>query len=183
MGCRVACASVALSATLPLLEWRLRKRIPVASKDEQELMKELAGLSSWFLGFLPHLLAAFVAGAILGIERKQHGGPIGIRTCILVCAGATTYMATGHLILELTDFPGDPTRIASQIITGIGFLGAGAIIRGAGQVSGLTSAATIWFLGALGILIGCNYPITAVLLALVVVILLLITSKIEGWFS
>lgn len=90
-------------------------------------------------------------------------------------------MASGHLILEVAATPGDPTRIASQIITGIGFLGAGAIIRGSGSVSGLTSAATIWFLGGVGVLIGCDYPITGILLALTVVVLLSAVGGLESW--
>jgi putative Mg2+ transporter-C (MgtC) family protein len=146
-------------------------------------MQELAGLDSWFFSFLPLLLAAFASGAIVGLERQHHRGAIGVRTCTLVCAGATTYMASGHLILEVASMPGDPTRIASQIITGIGFLGAGAIIRGAGSVSGLTSAATIWFLGALGILIGCSYPITGILLAVVVVLLLSAVALLERGYE
>lgn len=146
-------------------------------------MEELTSLSAWLPSFLPLLLAAFVSGAIVGIERQHHRGPIGVRTCTLVCAGATTYMASGHLILESAALPGDPTRIASQIITGIGFLGAGAIIRGSGGVSGLTSAATIWFLGGLGILIGCRYPITGILLALTVVVLLSAVSRLEGLYA
>lgn len=144
-------------------------------------MGELTGLTDWFLPFLPLLLASFASGAIIGLERQRHQGSIGVRHCVLVCAGATTYMAVSHLILESTSLPGDPTRIASQIITGIGFLGAGAIIRGSGSVSGLSSAATIWFLGAIGILIGCRYPVTGILLALVVVVLLLIVGRLERW--
>ena len=144
-------------------------------------MQELIGLDSWFVSFLPLLLAAFASGAIVGLERQHHRSEIGVRTCTLVCAGATTYMASGHLILEVSSMPGDPTRIASQIITGIGFLGAGAIIRGAGSVSGLTSAATIWFQGALGILIGCDYPLVGILLAVTVVVLLTAVSKLESW--
>ena len=144
-------------------------------------MPELMGLDSWFVSFLPLLLAAFVSGSIIGLERQHRRGPIGVRTCILVCAGATTYMASGHLILEVAATPGDPTRIASQIITGIGFLGAGAIIRGSGSVSGLTSAATIWFLGGVGVLIGCDYPITGILLALTVVVLLSAVGGLESW--
>lgn len=146
-------------------------------------MQELAGLDSWVISFLPLLLAAFASGAIVGLERQHRRGPIGVRTCTLVCAGATTYMASGHLILEVAAVPGDPTRIASQIITGIGFLGAGAIIRGGGSVSGLTSAATIWFLGALGILIGCSYPITGILLAVVVVFLLTAVAALERGYE
>ncbi|MFQ5526075.1 MAG: MgtC/SapB family protein [Thermoanaerobaculia bacterium] len=144
-------------------------------------MQELGGLDGWIVSFVPLLLAAFVSGAIVGLERERHGGPIGLRTCILVCVGATTYMASGHLIMEVAAGAGDPTRIASQIITGIGFLGAGAIIRGAGSVSGLTSAATIWFQGALGILIGCSYPVTGILLALIVVVLLAVVNRMESW--
>ncbi len=55
-------------------------------------MPELMGLDSWFVSFLPLLLAAFVSGSIIGLERQHHRGPIGVRTCILVCAGATTYI-------------------------------------------------------------------------------------------
>ncbi len=105
-------------------------------------MQELASLSCWFLPSLPLLVGAFVSGAIVGLERQHHHGPVGVRTCTLVCAGATTYMPSGHLILEAVALPGDPTRVAGQIVTGIGLLGAGVIIRGAGGVSGLTSAAT-----------------------------------------
>ncbi len=146
-------------------------------------MEDLTTLSSWFLGFLPRLLAAFAAGTIIGLERQHHRGPIGVRTCTLVCAGATTYMASGHLILDVADLAGDPTRIASQIITGIGFLGAGSIIHGSGGVSGLTSAATIWYMGALGILIGCGFPITGILLAVVVVFLLSFVSWMESAYT
>ncbi len=142
-------------------------------------MHEMSALTTWFLPFLPKLFAAFAAGAIVGLERQRASGSIGIRHCVLVCAGATTYMATGHLILEHTQLVGDPTRIASQIITGIGFLGAGAILRGDGGVSGLASAATVWFLGALGILIGCDFPLIGVLLAAVVALLLMALSSFE----
>lgn len=145
-------------------------------------MESMTSLTAWLPAFLPLLVAAFVTGAIVGLERQHHRGPIGVRTCTLVCAGATAYMASGHLILEAAALPGDPTRVASQIITGIGFLGAGAIIRGAGGVSGLSSAATIWFLGALGILIGCRYPMTAILIALTVVVLLSAVSALESWY-
>ncbi len=144
-------------------------------------MDNLATVTNWLLPFLPQLVVAFVAGAVVGWERQKRDSPIGVRSCALVCAGATTYMASGHLILEVAGMPGDPTRIASQIITGIGFLGAGAIIRESGGVHGLTSAATIWFLGALGILIGCKYPLAGVLLAIIVTVLLSALGKIEGW--
>lgn len=144
-------------------------------------MEELTSLSSWFLPFVPLLLAGFLSGTIVGLEREWRHSAIGVRTCILVCAGATTYMAAGHLILDVSSLPGDPTRVASQIITGIGFLGAGAIIREKGGVQGLTSAATIWFLGAVGILIGCRYPLSGILLSATVACLLVLTSALERW--
>lgn len=142
-------------------------------------MRELIEMNTWFWSFLPLLLAAFFSGAIVGFERRHRQSPIGVRTCTLVCAGATTYMAAGHLILEVAGMPGDPTRIAGQIITGIGFLGAGAIMRETGGVHGITSAATIWFLGAVGILIGCNYALIGILLTIVVVGLVFLLGKLE----
>jgi len=142
-------------------------------------MEELIEMSGWFWSFLPLLLAAFLCGSIIGFERQLRRSPIGVRTCTLVCAGATTYMAAGHLILDVAGMPGDPTRIASQIITGIGFLGAGAIMRESGSVHGLTSAATIWFLGAVGILIGCNYAVVGILLTVVVVGLVVLLGYLE----
>ncbi len=143
------------------------------------MITELEAVRHWFLPFLVKFVAAFAAGTIIGLERRRHRGSIGMRHCVLVCAGATTYMAIGHLILDHAPQPGDPTRIASQIITGIGFLGAGAILRDGAGVSGLSSAATIWFLGALGILIGCEYPLIGVLLSIVVVVLLTLVGRIE----
>jgi len=79
--------------------------------------------------------------------------------------------------------PGDPTRIAGQIITGIGFLGAGAIIRERGGVHGLTSAATIWFLGAIGVLIGCRYALAGLGLSIAIVVLLFLVSWLEQWIG
>jgi len=131
-------------------------------------MAEIQQLVDWSIEFGPQFLVAVVCGMILGYERQRCGSPIGMLTCVLVCVGATAYMSSGHLILESSALLGDPTRIASQIITGIGFLGAGTIIRGNGGVSGLSSAATIWFIGAVGILVGCRLPVAGLLLTLLV---------------
>ncbi len=142
-------------------------------------MTPLPGTFEWLGEFLPSLLAATACGLLLGYERERMGRPIGLKTCTLVCVGATTYMASGHLILQAMPGASDPTRVASQIVTGIGFLGAGAILRAPGGVTGLTSAATIWFLGAVGVLIGCRYRLAGLLLTLSVLGILLVTRRVE----
>ena len=82
-------------------------------------------------------------------------------------------------MLATAEQPGDPTRIAGQIITGIGFLGAGSIIRGDGHVSGLSSAATIWFIGAVGILAGCRLPLAGLALTLAVALVSPVVRRLD----
>jgi putative Mg2+ transporter-C (MgtC) family protein len=137
----------------------------------------------WLVGQLPELGAAALSGLVLGIERHRRRSQVGMKTCALICVGATAYMAIGHLILEVSPAGGDPTRMASQIVTGIGFLGAGAILRGAGGVVGLTSAATIWFIGAVGVLIGCGYPLPGLALTVGVVGLIVGIRTLERWLD
>jgi putative Mg2+ transporter-C (MgtC) family protein len=105
-------------------------------------MEAMAGMQR-LLYLLPELAAAALSGLILGLERHRRRSQVGMKTCALVCVGATTYMAIGNLILGVSGQQGDPTRMASQIATGIGFLGAGAIIHGSGGVSGLLSRTTL----------------------------------------
>ena len=100
------------------------------------------------------LLATFLGGAI-GIERELAGKPAGLRTNILICIGAALFTQLSIDIARIGFTPdgrpyGDTTRIAAQIVTGIGFLGAGAILHGQGAVIGLTTAATIWVVAAIG---------------------------------
>lgn len=94
------------------------------------------------------LTCAVVAGAALGFEREIRGRPAGIRTHALVALGAATFALTG--IVGFEGFGGDPARIAAQVVTGLGFIGAGSIIRDGSGVIGLTTAATVWAAGALG---------------------------------
>lgn len=88
-------------------------------------MSEISLVLQWAVDFVPQLGTAVACGLALGWERHRHHGHVGMLTCVMVCVGATTYMSAGHLILATAGQTGDPTRIASQIITGIGFLGAG----------------------------------------------------------
>lgn len=128
------------------------------------------------LGFF-QVLAALVCGTVIGFERKYHHKPTGIRTVTLICLGSTVF-TMGSILL--TRHGGDPSRVASQVVTGIGFLGAGAIIRHQGSIKGLTTAATIWTVAALGVLNGAGYVVPAVALSFVVLCLLVFRLPYEG---
>src|SRR5204863_3481185 len=94
------------------------------------------------------LLLAAILGGIIGIEREIRDKPAGLRTNILICVGSTLFMSVS---IQLAAWTGsDSTRIAAQIITGIGFLGAGAVLHSHGYVIGLTTAATIWVVAGVG---------------------------------
>lgn len=125
------------------------------------------------------LAAATFCGVVFGYERERRGKPAGMKTNALICIGATTYMWAGHAILAMEGGAGDPTRMASQIVTGIGFLGAGSIMRAGETVTGLTSAATIWFMGAVGVLIGCDLPALGIGLTLAALLVVLALRALE----
>jgi len=116
----------------------------------------------------PEIFCAMLAGAVIGFERQVSGKPIGIRTSILICI--STYAFT-----TFSDLNHEPTldlRVIGQIITGIGFLGGGVILSRNGIVIGVTSAACIWILAAIGITIGTNHHITGVKMAILAVLIL-----------
>ncbi len=102
------------------------------------------------------IIISALLGGIIGFEREVHGRPAGIRTQMLVCLGSTVFMIISILIaVKYKEFgPVDPTRIAAGVVTGIGFLGAGAIIRAGRSIHGLTTAASIWAVSAIGMAIG-----------------------------
>ena len=105
------------------------------------------------LDLLGTLLLAILLGGAIGLERELSAKPAGLRTNILICVGATLYT---HLSVFLAGGSGDPGRIAAQIVTGVGFLGAGTILHTRGAVTGLTSAATIWLVAAIGVGVGAG---------------------------
>jgi putative Mg2+ transporter-C (MgtC) family protein len=94
---------------------------------------------------------AIVLGGAIGLERELSGKPAGLRTNILICMGATLFTV---LSLKLSGGRGDPARVAAQILPGVGFIGAGTILHARGSVTGLTSAATIWVVAAIGMALG-----------------------------
>ena len=112
---------------------------------------------------LEHLLAALLAGGLVGLERSYHGRPAGFRTHALVCVASSllmvlaVYQSAWLPAADQDSFRTDPTRMAQGIMTGIGFLGAGAIIKEGWSVRGLTTAASIWITAAIGILVGIGF--------------------------
>ena len=111
--------------------------------------------------YLLRLVAAVVVGGLIGIEREYKGKPAGMRTNILMCLGSALIMILSIEIAREAGPPADPGRIAAQVVTGVGFLGAGTIIRSRVSVAGLTTAATVWFVAALGLVIGSGRYIIA----------------------
>lgn len=143
------------------------------------LVESLADLTEYLPMFVLRCGVAALCGGIIGIERELKNKPAGFRTNILICLGSSIYMAAGFLIHDKT---ADPTRIAAQVVTGIGFIGAGCIIQSGGQVQGLTTAATIWVVAAIGIVAGAGYPLLALTAAVMVVITLAVLHSIEKCF-
>ena len=120
-----------------------------------------------FLGIGIEVTTAFILGALIGYDREKKMKSAGIKTNILICIGATLYTTISLLNYQFfSSIPSDPNRIAAQIVSGIGFLGAGAIMRGPEGVTGLTTAATIWVVAAIGVTIGSGYPVIAVMFTL-----------------
>ena len=111
------------------------------------------------------ILLAVLIGGIIGFEREKRGRAAGLRTHILVCMGSAIITMVSIYIAEKyrTQFPSsDPSRIAAGIVTGIGFLGAGTIIRERTSVVGLTTAASLWCISAMGMALGCGFYEAAV---------------------
>ena len=116
------------------------------------------------------LLVAFLAGMLIGIEREAHSQPAGMRTHILITIGSTLAMLLSIYIPQsFPDFQnGDPGRIAAQVVSGIGFLGAGAILRFGINVRGLTTAASVWAMAMIGLAIGAGmYMISLISLVII----------------
>ncbi|GAA4764254.1 MULTISPECIES: MgtC/SapB family protein [Flavobacterium] len=117
------------------------------------------------------LIISFLLGGFIGLDREKHGRDAGIRTYSAVCIGATLFTAiTAHLVNN----PADTSRVIANIITGVGFLGAGIIYRNSstGSSSGLTTAATVWCTSAVGVAVGLNMFIIAIIGAIALYFLL-----------
>jgi putative Mg2+ transporter-C (MgtC) family protein len=129
--------------------------------------------------FWLRLGTAIFCGGIIGLERQLRGKAAGIRTSILICLGTELFVGLG------SSFAGDrvdPTRVLAQVVTGIGFLGGGVILAREGSIIGVTSAAVIWVLAALGSLIGLGHLVAAIVLTILTVALLIGVELLESVF-
>ena len=127
------------------------------------------------------LILSLIAGGLVGLNREQHKQPAGFRTHILICVGATLLMMLSIYIPQVYfDFKnGDPSRIAAQVVSGIGFLGAGAIIRMGSNVRGLTTAASIWLMSAIGLAIGAGLYVIAFVTVIIALFTLILLERWE----
>jgi putative Mg2+ transporter-C (MgtC) family protein len=126
------------------------------------------------------IVCCFLSGIIVGLERQLRGKPVGMRTSALICMGTYVFIAmTQHVANQVTD----PSRIIGQVITGIGFLGAGVILARHGAIIGVTSASAIWVLAAIGVVIGLGFPWLGVKLAVLTVAILIGVEFLEHRFT
>jgi putative Mg2+ transporter-C (MgtC) family protein len=134
------------------------------------------------LDLLGRLALAVLLGGIVGVERELSGKPAGLRTNILICLGSALLMDLS-ITVGIVDGErvGDPARIAAQVVSGIGFLGAGTIMQARGEVVGLTTAATIWVVAAIGLAVGAGHRAQAIAAALLVTLVLTALSWLERW--
>lgn len=131
---------------------------------------------------VPKLLAAVFCGGLIGLERELKSKPAGIKTNILICLGSTVFTAISVLLSALyadRNFFGDPARLAAQIVSGIGFLGAGVIIQARGTIIGLTTAATIWVVASVGVVIGLGHAEIGLVVSFFTVMVLVSASFFE----
>jgi len=125
----------------------------------------------------PRLLAALVAGTIIGIEGEIFRRAAGLRTTILITLGTTLFAILSVAVSQR--FGGDPARIAAQIVTGVGFLGAGVIMHEGNEIHGITTATTIFTTSAIGVTIGFGYTYTGIALSLVVALVLIVFRPVH----
>lgn len=129
------------------------------------------------LAGLTLIAVSMLCGLLVGIERETKDKPAGLRTVSLICVGCTIFTLASIYIPQSAQ--ADASRIAAQVASGIGFLGAGAIIRQRGTVIGLTTAASIWVVAAIGVLIGAGYAAAGMVLTLLVLAMLVIVERVE----
>jgi len=126
------------------------------------------------------VLCALCAGAIIGFERQLLGKPVGIRTSMLVCMGTFVFVSVANSVSNPST---DPSRVIGQVITGVGFLGAGVMLARDGLVIGVTSAAAIWVLAAIGVTIASGYHLAGIKISILTVLILVGIDMIERTFK
>jgi putative Mg2+ transporter-C (MgtC) family protein len=136
------------------------------------------------LEFVPRLVAAFALGALLGVERQRRRKPAGLRTHVLVAVSSAMLMSLSELVQhEGASAIGDPVRMAQGVLTGIGFIGAGTIVRQGDAVIGITTAGTIWMSASLGLVAGAGFYVLALTGAVLAVVAINLLGWVEQWLT
>lgn len=152
-------------------------------------MIDSAGILSFWDQFWQTILPLFVAsicGGLVGLEREQANRPAGLRTHVLVCVGSALIMQVSLAMAHLAGeglVNGDPGRIAAQVVSGIGFLGAGTIMREGVNIRGLTTAASLWVVAGVGLAVGANLYLPAIATSVLVIITLNCMARFEHHFT
>lgn len=127
------------------------------------------------------LLVAVACGGAIGLERELSQKSAGLRTNVLVCVGATLFMIVSRHIGSGAPFT-DPARLVAQVVTAIGFIGAGVILQSRGSIRGLTTAATILLVGAVGVTIGEGMFSVAAMTTVLIIVVLVVLRRVERAF-
>jgi putative Mg2+ transporter-C (MgtC) family protein len=135
---------------------------------------EMLGPINFYAGLGLKMMMAIFLGVIIGVDREKKFKSAGIKTQVMICVGSTIYTSIGLLTMYLYRIGDniDPNRLTAQIVSGIGFLGAGTIIQSRGNIIGLTTAATIWVVAAIGICIGSGYIFSALFFTVTILVIL-----------
>lgn len=150
---------------------------------QREMYVEFFGNVPIYFGIGVQIVTALILGGLVGFDREVKMKAAGLKTNIMICIGATLYTTISLLNLPNATGLVDPNRVAAQIVSGIGFLGAGAIIQGRGNVTGLTTAATIWVVAAIGFTIGVGYPVVATMFSVTVLVVLRLLAPIHKFIE
>ena len=147
----------------------------------EEIYQNIISPDVNLIGAIAKLMLSMVLGAIIGIERRRKGQIAGLRTFALISMGATLAMLISIYIPQeyLGLKNGDPGRIAAQVVSGVGFLGAGAIIQMKGSVRGLTTAAGVWMTACIGLAVGAGMYLISIITTLLIIFILVNIERIE----
>ena len=132
------------------------------------------------LTLILRFMTACVCGGVVGYSRGKYHRPAGIRTHVLVCLGAASTVLMSQFCIEILGVPGDTMRVPAQVVSGIGFLGAGSIMKNRNHVTGLTTAAGLWATAGMGLCSGAGYLECALLMCVIIYLALVPLYKLDA---
>ncbi len=168
-----------------MLEWSENVNFALETnrhkKMLESLINDIQSTNVTLAGAIAKLILSLILGATIGIERRRKGQIAGLRTFALISMGATLAMLISIYIPQvyLGLKNGDPGRIAAQVVSGVGFLGAGAIIQMKGSVRGLTTAAGIWMTACIGLAVGAGMYLISIIATLLIIFILVNIERLE----